>query len=122
MKINELRVGASNVTVQGKVIQKEDARQVNTKYGKTLRVANIVIQDDSGSMPMSLWNEDIEKVKVGDTVEVENAYVNEFRGNPQLSTGKFGRVKVLSRSGSDDASAAPEDTDDAASGADDEYA
>jgi ssDNA-binding replication factor A large subunit len=97
MKISDLKVGASNVTVQAKVVNKEDPREVVTKYGKRLSVANITLQDDSGSIPMSLWGNDISTVDVGDTIEVSNGYVNEFRGAPQLSTGKFGRIKVVEK-------------------------
>jgi replication factor A1 len=97
MKISELKVGASNVTVQGKVTQKDSPREVVTKYGKRLSVANITIQDDTGSIAMSLWGNDINTVDLGDTIEVENGYVNEFRGTPQLASGKFGKVKVVTK-------------------------
>jgi replication factor A1 len=113
MKISELKVGASNVTVQAKVVNKEDPREVITKYGKRLSVANITLQDDSGTIPMSLWGNDINTVDVGDTIEVANGYVNEFRGSPQLSTGKFGKIRVVEKgsggSSSEDYSDSPEE-------------
>ncbi len=46
---------------------------------------------------MSLWGNDINNVDQGDTIEVENGYVNEFRGTPQLASGKFGKVKVIEK-------------------------
>jgi replication factor A1 len=104
MKISELKAGASNVTVQGTVSQKDEPREVVTKYGKRLQVCNIVLKDESGQIPMSLWGKDIDMVGQGDTIEISNGYVNEFRGNPQLSTGKFGKIKVVSKG---DGSAAP---------------
>jgi replication factor A1 len=97
MKISDLKVGTSNVTLQAKVVQKGDPREVVTKYGKRLSVADITLQDDSGSIAMSLWGDDIESVDVGDLVEVANGYVNEFRGTPQLSTGKFGKISVVEK-------------------------
>jgi replication factor A1 len=97
MKISELKVGASNVTVQGKVTQKDAPREVVTKYGKRLSVANIMLQDDTGSIAMSLWGADINNVDIGDLIEIENGYVNEFRGTPQLASGKFGKVKVIEK-------------------------
>jgi replication factor A1 len=105
MKISELRAGASGVTVQGTVVQKDETREVVTKFGKRLNVANIVLKDDSGQIPMSLWGNDISTVNQGDVIEISNGYVNEFRGNPQLSTGKFGKIKVISKG---DGSAATE--------------
>lgn len=102
MKISELKAGASNVSVQAKVIKKEDPREVVTKYGKRLSVANIVIEDDTGSIAMSLWGNDISKISIGDKIEITNGYVSEFRGTPQLSTGKFGKIEVIEKgSGSD---------------------
>lgn len=97
MKISELKAGASNVTIQAKVVKKDDPREVVTKYGKRLSVANITLEDDSGTIPMSLWGNDISKVSEGDTIEIVNGYVNEFRGSPQLSTGKFGKINVIEK-------------------------
>ena len=103
MKISELKAGASNVEVEAKVTQKDEPREVVTKYGKRLSVANITLKDNTGSISMSLWGKDIDSVNVGDVVKITNGYVNEFRGTPQLSTGKFGKLEVVSKGeGSDE--------------------
>ncbi len=120
MKISELRAGASNVTITAKVTQKDEPREVVTKYGKRLNVANITLQDDSGSIAMSLWGDSITEVDLGDTIEVSNAYVNEFRGSPQLSTGKFGKIKVIEKG--DGSEATPSDTSDSPEEGSDEEA
>jgi replication factor A1 len=99
MKINELKAGASNVSVEAKVTEKSEPREVITKYGKRLSVADIVLKDSTGTIKMSLWGNDINTVNVGDTIEVSNGYVNEFRGTPQLSTGKFGKIAVKEKGG-----------------------
>ncbi|MCL4373640.1 MAG: OB-fold nucleic acid binding domain-containing protein [Candidatus Marsarchaeota archaeon] len=111
MKISELKVGTSNVTIQGKVVNKDEPREVVTKYGKRLSVANITVQDDTGTIAMSLWGNDIDSVNVGDMIEVSNGYVNEFRGTPQLSTGKFGKVKVVEKGGGSEELTDTEDED-----------
>lgn len=114
VKITELKAGASNVTVQAKVVKKDDPREVITKFGKRLSVANITLEDDTGTIAMSLWGNDIGKVNLGDTIEVSNAYVSEFRGAPQLSTGKFGKIEVIEKgSGSSDADEFESDASDA---------
>lgn len=97
MKISELKAGTNNVSVTAVVATKEEPREVVTKYGKRLNVCNITLKDDSGQIAMSLWGNDISSVDVGDTIEISNGYVNEFRGNPQLSTGKFGKIKVVKK-------------------------
>ena len=119
MKIAELKAGTSNVSVVGTVASKDEPREVVTKYGKRLQVANIVLKDESGQIAMSLWGADINAVNAGDKVEITNGFVNEFRGNPQLSTGKFGKIKVLekgagggSAESSEDEAAPAEDFDE----------
>ncbi|MCL4381184.1 MAG: DNA-binding protein [Candidatus Marsarchaeota archaeon] len=97
MKINELKAGTNNVNIQAKVVQKDEPRDVTSKFGKRLRVTNISLEDETGVISMSLWGDDINEVNVGDMIEVSNGYVNEFRGTPQLSTGKFGKITVIEK-------------------------
>jgi replication factor A1 len=97
MKISELKAGATNVELEGTVTEKGEAREVITKYGKRLNVANAVISDDTGSIAISLWGENIDMINMGDKVKVTNGYVGEFRGTPQLSTGKYGKIEVIEK-------------------------
>ncbi|MGA3021082.1 MAG: OB-fold nucleic acid binding domain-containing protein [Candidatus Micrarchaeales archaeon] len=97
MKISELKEGATNVELEGTITEKSDPREVITKYGKRLNVADAVISDDTGSIAISLWEDNINLVNVGDKVKVTNGYVSEFKGNPQLSTGKYGKIEVVGK-------------------------
>ncbi len=92
MKISELKAGTGNVNVAGEITEKEEARDVITKFGKKLRVASAKLKDDSGEVILSLWNEDADKFVLGDKVKIENGWVSEFKGNAQLSAGKFGKI------------------------------
>ncbi len=111
MNISDLKAGASDVDVEATVIEKQDPREVITKYGKRLNVANITIKDDTGTIAMSLWGKDIEAVSVGDKIRITKGYVNEFKGTPQLSAGKYGKIEVV---GKGDASK-PADSEDESS-------
>jgi ssDNA-binding replication factor A large subunit len=42
-----------------------------------------------------LWNEQIDTISVGNTVQIENANVSAFRGEKQLRIGRKGRVTRL---------------------------
>ena len=92
MKISDLKAGTGNVNVSGEITEKEEARDVITKFGKKLRVASAKLKDDSGEITLSLWNDDADKFAVGDKVKIENGWVSEFKSNPQLSAGKFGKI------------------------------
>lgn len=95
MKISELKAGTGNVDITAEVIAIEEPREVVTKFGKKIRVANATIRDDSGEITLSLWGDEIDKVAIGDKVHIENGWVSEFKGTPQLSTGKYGKLTVL---------------------------
>ncbi|MEM0159683.1 MAG: OB-fold nucleic acid binding domain-containing protein [Candidatus Micrarchaeaceae archaeon] len=98
MNINELKVGAKGVTLEATVVEKEEPREVVTKYGKRLNVANLILKDETGSISLSLWGDDIDLVGVGDKIKIINGYVGEFRGTPQLSVGKYGKMEVIEKS------------------------
>ncbi len=84
-----------NVNVQAKVVEKSEAREVLSRFkDETYRVANAIIADETGSIKLTLWNEQINKVNVNDTVKVENGYVTSFRGEIQLNIGKYGNLTV----------------------------
>ncbi len=95
MKIIELKPGMKRVEITAKVIEKSDPREVTTRFGDTSRVATAVVQDDSGTIKLSLWNETIDQVNVNDTVKIENGYVTTFKGETQLNAGRYGRLSVV---------------------------
>jgi replication factor A1 len=94
MFIKDLQPRQTNVDVDGEVLEMSDVREFN-KMGRQGKVANALLKDGTGRVKLSLWNEQIEKVKVGDRVKVTKGYVSEFQGELQLTTGKFGSLEVI---------------------------
>jgi len=93
--ISELKPGTGNVTVEAEVTAISEPRDVVTRFGKRTRVADATIKDASGEITLTLWGDDVEKVATGDKVKIENGWVSEFKGNPQLSCGKYGKMTVV---------------------------
>jgi len=94
-KISELKSpGIGRIEVTATVTQISEPRLVTTRRGEQMRVATARIKDDSGEMDLSLWNEDIDRVKVGSVVKIENGYTSSFRGEIQLSVGRYGKLTV----------------------------
>lgn len=83
------------VDLDARVVDISEPREVTTRFGDISRVATVTIADESGTIKMSLWNENIEKVAVNDNVHVENGYVTTFRGESQLNVGRYGKLTVL---------------------------
>ena len=94
MKISEIKDGSMKINVTGKVVEKEETREVTTRFGRT-KVANAVLEDESGTITVVLWGEEADKINQGDSVKIENGYVKEWNGSLQLSVGKFGKLTVL---------------------------
>lgn len=96
MAIADLQAKQGNVEITAEVISKEEPRTFD-KFGKSGRVCNAVLQDATGKVKLTLWNEQVDKVNVGDQVQIKNGYVNEWQGEKQLTTGKFGTLDVVGK-------------------------
>jgi replication factor A1 len=90
--IRDLRSGMKQVNLRAKVLEIPRSKLVFTRYGNYASVANALIADETGTIKLCLWNEQIESVVTGDTIQVENARISTFRGERQLSMGKKGTL------------------------------
>lgn len=94
-KINELRDGMKSVNVEAKVTEKSETREVRARFkDETYQVADAMIADETGKIKLTLWNEQINQVKVDDAVKIDNGYVTSFRGEIQLNIGRYGTLTV----------------------------
>jgi len=93
MKINEIKNEMSGVLTEGEITEKSEPRTVNTRYGPR-SVANIKLEDETGTIKMSLWEEQIDKVNIGDKVSISGAFVTEFRNELQLNIPRSGKLEI----------------------------
>ena len=94
MAIKDLQARQGQVDIIVEVIEKGDIREFE-KFGKKGRVCNAKIKDVTGEMTLTLWNEQVDNVKVGNKIHVINGWVSEWQGEKQLSTGKFGQLEII---------------------------
>ena len=84
-----------SVSVEAKVVEKTTPRQVLSRYKDEMyNVATAIISDGSGSIKLTLWNDQINQVEVNDTVRIDKGYVTSFKGEIQLNVGKYGTLNV----------------------------
>ncbi len=93
MDIKDIQARMGKIEVEGRILSVEPAREFE-KFGNKGKVANAEMEDSSGKIKLTLWNEDVDKVKVGDTVKITNGYCGEFQGEKQLTAGRFGKLEV----------------------------
>lgn len=95
MDLKDLKAGMRGITVQGKVVEMTEPREVVVrKTGKKIKLAVATLQDQTDKAKLVLWGDQIEEVSEGNKVIVDNGYTKTFRGNLQIHVGRRGNLKV----------------------------
>ncbi|MBI3027087.1 hypothetical protein HYY70_03160 [Candidatus Woesearchaeota archaeon] len=96
MQIKDLKPKHGNVDIVVDVVDVGIAREFE-KFGKPGKVATAIAKDETGDIKLTLWNDDIEKIKAGDKVHLSNGYVSEWQGEMQLTTGRLGKLEIVGK-------------------------
>lgn len=92
VKIGELKPYEKNIDVVFKVTKSNGERKVNNRSGQTQRVCDFTVSDPTGSVTLTLWNEDIDNLKEDSVYKLSNGFANVFRNSLQLSKGREGII------------------------------
>ncbi len=94
--VGDLFPRSREVNVKVKVVKINEVREVTSRRdGSINRVTEALVGDETGSIYLTLWNENIEKVEVDSTIKIENGYCNLFKGNMRLNIGRYGSMAVI---------------------------
>ena len=96
MKISELQPKTGNVELIVTVTHVDASREFE-KSGVKGKVAKATIKDETGECKLSLWNEQIDEIKKGEKIKITGGWADEYKGEIQVSSGKFGKIEVLER-------------------------
>jgi replication factor A1 len=95
VKIGNLKTYSKRVNTIVKVVSKTEPREVTSRKDmSTHRVAEALIGDETGSIYLTLWDDNIDKVEEGQTLNIKDAYVNLFRGSMRLNIGRYGSYEL----------------------------
>ena len=92
--IRDVKPGMNHVNLKAKILEVAEPSRVVTRYGNHANVAKALIADETGTIILCLWNEQIDSVCVGDTVQIGNARASTYRGERQLTLGIRGVLNV----------------------------
>ena len=95
--IGKLRFGMKGITVNAKIVEIPATRRVFTRWGTEARVSNVKLSDETDSIRLSLWNNQIDVVHMGDEVEIKNCSVTRFAGELQLRLGRKGSLSIINQ-------------------------
>ena len=88
--VNTLKPSPVLWTLAGRVVEKSDLRDIQTREGRRTRVSNIMLEDDTGKVRVSLWDvhaQKSESLKIGDRVRMVGLRVREnMNGEIEAST------------------------------------
>jgi replication factor A1 len=98
LPIRDLRSGMTQICLTAKVLDIPKPTTVYTRYGNYASVANALIADETGTIRLCLWNEQIDSISPGDTIQIENARASTFKGQRQLNIGRKGLLSSVDES------------------------
>jgi replication factor A1 len=94
-KVGELTPASRAVNVTAKVVSKSEIREIPLgRDGSAHKVCDALVGDETGSIYLTLWDDNIAKVNENDTLRIENGYVTLFKGNMRLNIGKYGKLEM----------------------------
>ncbi len=96
MEIKDIKPNQGNIDVTADMVSKDEPRSFE-KFGKVGRVCNAQLKDNSGEIKLTLWNDEVDAVKVGDSIHIQGGWCSEYKGERQLSAGKFGKMEVVGK-------------------------
>lgn len=95
-KISELGSFSRRINTVVKVVSKTPPREVTSKEdGSAHKVAEALVADDTGSVYMTLWDDDVDEVEEDQVLRLNNAYMNTFKGSLRLNIGRYGSRETL---------------------------
>lgn len=95
MKTSDVKPEMRRVDLDMKIVEIEEPRSYASRTGKEGRVTTAIGEDDSGRIKISIWDNDIDRVKVGNTVKIRNGYARLFRDEVHVSAGIYGKLEVI---------------------------
>ncbi|MBS3169316.1 hypothetical protein J4210_02425 [Candidatus Woesearchaeota archaeon] len=96
LKVKEIYSGMRNISVVGQVVQKYEPRTF-TKGDSLGRVCSVLIGDETGTIRLVFWNEQVDQavsLRVDDVVRVNDVYVRENNAAPEIHLGSRGTLDV----------------------------
>jgi len=90
--VSDLRPGRV-ATFEATVAKLEPIREVEQRTGGTKRVRNGLLKDGTGEISFVLWGDEVELVAEGETVRIVEGWVKDYKGRPQVSLGRTGRIE-----------------------------
>lgn len=97
-KVEGLKPGFRNVNVIVKVVNVGPPRTVFLRRDRAEhRVAEALVGDETGSILLTLWDDQIDIFGPNEVLEIRNGYTSLFRGTVRLNIGRYGTAEKVEK-------------------------
>ena len=97
LKIKDISPGMNAVTLTGKILTVYEPRSF-TSGQRTGRVANLILGDETGSIKVVFWDENLisefSKFKEGDVLKIKNAYAKQNNTFSEVHLGSKAQILI----------------------------
>lgn len=93
-QVEELSPEDDEIEIEGKIAELPTPRAVNTQYGQK-RITTVTFEDETGTIDLTLWEEEIDAIEEGANVKITGAYVREWADDIQLNIGRDGNIEQV---------------------------
>ncbi|HLE54868.1 MAG TPA: hypothetical protein VI999_06495, partial [Thermoplasmata archaeon] len=91
-KVKDLTPESKQVNVLAKVVGLSEEREITSRFGEARKLVEATVGDETGTVLLTLWNDQIGQVAKDQVVLVDNGYVSLVRGHIRLNVGKYGSL------------------------------
>lgn len=92
--VEELSPEDDEVEITGKIAELPTPRAVSTRYGQK-KITTVTFEDETGTIDLTLWEEEIDAIEEGVKVKITGAYVREWADDIQLNIGRDGNIEQV---------------------------
>jgi len=98
VKVETLSPNSRQVNTTVKVVSKSPVREtISRRDGSVHRVVDALVGDETGSIYLTLWDDNIDTVKEEATLDIKNGYISLFKGSMRLNIGRYGSLAPSSQ-------------------------
>lgn len=91
-KIKDLTPTSKQVNLLAKVVALGEQKEITPRYGSPRRLVEATIGDETATVILTLWEEQISAVAKDDIIQIDNGFVSLVRGHVRLNVGKYGTL------------------------------
>lgn len=93
VKVIDLSENDTRINVFIKVIEKQTERSYfSRKDNQPHKVAEFLVGDETATIILTAWDDQIAKIKPGNIYRITNGFVNSFNGYLRLNVGRYSQI------------------------------